>query len=132
MSKTGDYRVIQTAADGQLKAGEDLEQHDLVYINTTPTPSTIEKTTAETSAAIGVVGDEYSTGDIVAVKLTGTATCRAVAAVDVGDKIVPAADGEAGPDDGTAAEVVVGVAETAASAANALFEVFLAPVKAAN
>lgn len=131
MAAFGDYRTIETS-EGVLKAGEALEQHDLVYINTTPTPSTIDKTTGPTDAAIGIVLDEYSAGDDVAVKLVGTAPCRASEEVSVGDKLVPAADGEVAVDDGTASHVVIGVAETYASAAPALCEANLTAVKPVN
>jgi hypothetical protein len=131
MSKYGDYRAIKTS-EGVLKAGESLSQHDLVFINTTPTPDTIDQTTGNQVEAIGVVFDEYDEGDEVAVKLVGPVTMRASEEIEVGDKLIPAADGKVAVDDGTASDIVIGVAETYASGDGALFEGNLAAHKIAN
>jgi len=131
MSQYGDYKTIKTS-EGVLKAGEALNQHELVFIDTGTTPDSIDKTTGNQVAAIGVVFDEYDSGEEVAVKLVGPVTAIASEEIAVGDKLIPAADGKVAVDDGTQSDVVIGVAETYASGDGALLEINLAAHKVAN
>lgn len=121
-------KVIKSGG-AELLAGEDIEQHKLCYINTTTTPDQIDKTTAKTDAAVGVVTDEFDTGETPSLDLTGPTVCIASAEINVGDKLMPAAAGKVAVADGTASSVNIGVALTYASGDGSQLEVELAPVK---
>ena len=105
MADNGSYQTFTTGA--AVVAG------DLLI-----TPAACVKSTGVTVEAFGVAMDGAASGADVLVCTFGRCKVRASAAIAIGAKLMPAADGEVTTHDDDAASVHIGHAASAAGAAN--------------